>query len=308
MARRSSDAVTDETVTDETVAEIDSAEPTDVAEVEAVDNGETEVEATEPDEVIDLSGLWAALDAVLAGDISQPSEIDYKAVSDVYATLSRKGKAAATRELSARSSALLEDGEFDKARVVLLAGKAVKASKPKSEGGTRASRTPADPTASLVEKLAAFQLAYAAVFEALPEGVDTEAIQEKVTATVNDSAREEIRALREWSDADPEERGEAPTVSAAVALAGKFAFRQTRRPYGARHNVGEHITQVFADKPVGTELTDTQIAAEKSAEYGDDTCSTSAVSARIGSNKPLGEGLEVIVGDNGKATGVRKTA
>lgn len=265
--------------------------------------GETpSAETAEVEEVIDLSGIDAAVSAIFGtedapADISDPTALDYSGVVSAYGSMTRKGKAAATRHMDDKSKGLLENGDFDIARVWLLSNKATKADKPKGESKPR---TPADVTTPFVTKLAAFQLAYGALTANAPEGV-AEDWQAQVTALF-EAGSEQVEAVRVWMNADSAERGDAPEVSEAAALAAKIAFKATRKPYGARHDVGLHIAQVFAERESGTFLTDSQIAGEKSEEYGDSECSTSAVTARLKSvteqDKPLADGLSVETRDD----------
>jgi len=68
---------------------------------------------------------------------------------------------------------------------------------------------------------------------------------------------------------------------------------------------------VFADLPVGSFLTVTEISKADSDEYGDDHPTTGAVSARLfpKSGKPqLPEGIEEVIPEDGSARGARKVA
>lgn len=264
---------------------------------EAVNTGDAtaQPEKSEVEEVIDLSQVNAALDAILASDYSDPSTVNFDAVITAYQNLSRKGKAAATREMGDKSTELLEAGDFAKARIYLLANKATKATPSKSS----APKTPADQTRSVVERLAGFQLSYATLMENLPEGVATEGLKEKVQ-TAYEAGLEEIKNYLAWENSEAEDKSDAPELSGAAELALKISFKATRKPYGKRHDVTAHIEQIFADKAVGTFLTATQISKEKSEEYGDDEATASAITARLKSDKPLPSGLTATERDGTK--------
>lgn len=327
MANRSKTPVTPETGeatnpegTKEMTSVID-APATDSEEVEVPDNDtENTDEVTAEDEIeeiVDFSELSKAV-AELIASVPKPlatgegamEGIDFTPVVTAYQALSRKSKGAATRELGELSRKALESDDFDNARLYLAAERATKSAKPKS---TRAPRVPADVTTPVVDRLAAFQLAFGALKEFLPEGVEQD--EEKLTERVRevyDAGQEEIRKLIEWNNSEAEDKGEEPIVSEAVALAYKFAFRgklkaktkadgtnPTPRNYPAvRHDVGNHIAQVFADKPSGHYMSAKDIATHESAEYGTDRPALQAVVARFKGKKPLAEGLTVVKRDD----------
>ena len=296
MARKSSTAVVDApegTEAPEVDSEVSTAtEAVEPTEAEVSTDADAETEGEDEDEEIDLSALNAVLSEILAGDISDPEQVDFAPVVTAYNALSRKGKSQATREMRERSQGLLEDGDFDQARTLLLAGKATKAAKPKGE--TRP-RTPADITTPVVEKLVTFQLAYGAVAGNLPDGIAAD-WQDRVKALF-EAAQGEVETYRAWLTADAETRGEAPEVSVPAMQAARLAFKSTRKPYGPRHDVGKHIEQVMAAQESGAFLSEAELGSAKSEEYGDESCSTSAVTARLNSDKPLAEGLSVIERD-----------
>lgn len=286
MARRSTAAVTDAAAKTPKASSKNKKEDTVTAvaepETAAVDEATTETEVDEV-EAVDTSAVKAALDQILAGDLSDPTKIDFSPVVAAYAGLNRKSKSAATREMNDESKAKVFEGAYDVARVILLAEKATKV-KPAS---TRAARTPADPTADAVEKLAAFQLAFGALSTTLPEGV-AEDWRERVES-VFESGQAEVKALVEWMHADEESRGVAPEVSPASLRAVKIAFGN---PFGKR-DVGKHIAQVFESAESGTFMTVAQVASSHSAEYGNGPCTIAAVNARLDGKRALPEGLSI---------------
>lgn len=286
--------VVDEAQTDETAA-------AEVVEQATGENAEAEAEATESAEKAepDISAVTAALDSILAGDISDLENIDFKPVTDAYATLDRAGKAAATRHMSALSPELLESGDFDKARVVLLANKATKAEKPKAE---KKPRTPVDPTQAFVDRLASFQIAYALFAAGKPEGVADD-FQEKVQAAF-EANYEQASALAAYMANTDENKGDAPDASEVATYAVRIAVKPVRKPYGPRHDAGKHIEQVFAELPSGTFLTAGEIAGKPSEEYGEKGATQSAIAARFKGKAPLAEGLSIVTRDG--ETGVLK--
>jgi len=136
----------------------------------------------------------------------------------------------------------------------------------------------ADPTVELVNRIAAFQIASAQ----LSEG--QEALADRIASAV----------------ASPDEK-----VQAAVSkLLEVRAARKPRAPGGTRHNVGNHITQVFANVASGEFLDYKAIGEASSEEYGGPS-TPSAVKAKLDSGKFVSDGL-VVETVNDKI-GVRKS-
>lgn len=269
----------------ETEPVVDSATE---AEVESALNGEGTEEVVEdenPNEVVDLSGLWDAVTATtLTADEEDNDTTDYKPVVDAYTALTRKGKAAATREFKDRMTTALDDGDFDLARKYHLTERATKENKAKSD---RAPRTPADPTADFVNALASFQIAYSIRKNSIPDNI-AEDWEIQLADQVNGSG-ESVAALLAYNDADPETRGEAPEVSEAVAKAVRLAGSNPRRTYGTRHNVGKHIDQVMTAYNAGEWLSIADLSAATSEEYGEDSASIAAITAKLKSGNYVSE-------------------
>jgi hypothetical protein len=277
MARRGTATAVAEK--EEAVTKVTDAPAEEVTEAETVDTETAEEEA----EVINLTDFWAAVDSVTTSvDEDGNDTTDYSGVTAVYAELSRKGKAAATREMSAKMQEEIEDGNFERAQLLLKINKNKAGEKPKGE---RKPRTPVDPTEEFVSRMAAFQLAHSILRDEAPEGI-SEDWADKVKALRDDASTvAQIAAYREWNASADENKGDAPEVHPAVELAFKLASGRVRKPYGARHNVANHIEQVFAELESGTFLTANEIAAKPSSEYGEDGATAAAVLAKLKSGK-----------------------
>lgn len=206
-------------------------------------------------EVVDLTGFWAAIEAL---DSEAPVYDDVKAA---YDALSRKGKMQATAGVRSKIMSAVENDEFETARSLSKVKKYFASLTPS------ASTEAADPTVELVNRIAAFQLAIAQ----LSEG--QEALAERIAAAV----------------ATPDEKVQA----AVTKLLEVRAARKPREPGGTRHNVGNHITQVFANVASGEFLDYKAIGEATSAEYDGNSSTPSAVKAKLDSGKFQSEGLSV---------------
>lgn len=73
--------------------------------------------------------------------------------------------------------------------------------------------------------------------------------------------------------------GEVKYESSDSSLVSKF--ESVRPASTVRRSVGAHLAEVFADLPVGTQLTNTEAANTRSTVYGDDKPSAGAVAAHV---------------------------
>ncbi len=246
--------------------EVAVTEPT---EPQAVDDGREDVSGTtvEPEaETVDLTGFWAAIDAL---DKENPV---YDGVKAEYDKLSRKGKMQASTGVRTKIMNAAENDDFETARLYSKVKKYFASLAPSTTAEA------ADPTVELVNRIAALRI----VSAQLSEG--QEALEERITAAV----------------ANPDEK-----VQAAVAkLLEVRAARKPREPGGTRHNVGNHITQVFANVASGEFLDYKAIGEASSEEYGGPS-TPSAVKAKLDSGKFVSDGL-VVETVNDKI-GVRKS-
>ena len=96
-----------------------------------------------------------------------------------------------------------------------------------------------------------------------------------------------------WVNDQSEDKGDEPEVSALAKNAVKLSLGKSAKAgskatsgggvayVGERRNIATHIAEAFADEPVGTFLTVSEIRKFKSNEYGDNPPSAGAISARL---------------------------
>ena len=171
-------------------------------------------------------------------------------------------------------------------------------------------KAPVDPTEAFVASITALYLA--PNFVEVPEGVAAD------WATRVDNKAAELRdaegttAYLAWVNGDTspvseedatEKRGPEPEVDPiikqAVAISRGKGVGRTTRPRkasgasgtpraahtGPKRDVGKHIAEAFADKPVGTWMSIGDITKFESVEYGGPAVSQGAVSARVYAEK-----------------------
>lgn len=239
----------------------------------------------------DLTAFQTAVDQAIenrdmaTGDIP---EADSEAVVKAYRDLDGlKAKNAAKKVLTEGVKDGMNQLKIDLARGYAKLGEAVQSA---GSARTAAEKPPADPTEAFVQHVAALNLAYGLVTSNVPEGVgdDWEARSDKLT----EESREGAAAYLAWFTADSESRGDepeaSPVVKAAVKLSQGKSARVARSAAGGgstysgpRRDIGKHIAEAFADKESGTFMTIAEIKSFKSTEYGDDTPSPGAISARL---------------------------
>lgn len=182
-------------------------------------------------------------------------------------------------------------------------------------GGSSATKAPADPGLAFVQRAAAVSLAYGLVLADKPEieGRDLDAEVQAMVTELN----EQVQAFKAWSESTAEDKGDAPDVKPVVRQAFKLASGKASGRTGGgstggpRRDTAKHILSAFADKPVGTFMTIAEIAKHKSEEYGDDSPSQGAISARLFPSTTI-EGVEPVEKDAGpegkNPKGARKVA
>lgn len=184
--------------------------------------------------------------------------------------------------------------------------------------GTNKHREPADPKLAYVNRLASFQLAAGILENKTPEGVTYAEANEQATELAT-SLAEQVASYGDWlalEVPEGEEKPDAPEVSPIVRAAFKLSTGKASGGgrvsggSGVRRDIGKHIAAAFADVEPGGFLSVAEIAKHKSEEYGDDTPSQGAVSARLfpSSGKCSVEGIEPVPAANGKPRGARKAA
>lgn len=181
-------------------------------------------------------------------------------------------------------------------------------------GGEKA---PADPTAAFVNKVAAHRLALGLVESNVPEGVDSDKAAAQAEELVT-SLKEQVEQYQAWATSTDEDKGDAPEVSPVVRTAFKLSAGKASGGgrvsggSGVRRDIAKHIQSAFADVEPGGFLTIAEIANHKSEEYGDDSPSQGAISARIfpQSGKCTVPGVEQVTAEDSpkKVRGARKVA
>jgi len=247
--------------------EVDTATASDeaaLADSEVEDIAGTPVEAEA--ETVDLTGFWSAIDAL---DKETP---DYSTVKAEYDVLSRKGKMQASTGIRTKLMAEVENDNYEAARSLSKVKKYFASLTPSTSTET------ADPTVELVNRIAALRI----VSAQLSEGQD--ALEERIVAAVT----------------SPDEKVQA----AVTKLLEIRAARKPREPGSVRHNVGNHIVQVFANVASGEFLDYKAIGEATSDEYDGKTSTPSAVKAKLESGKFAEDGLSVET--VGGKVGIRK--
>lgn len=239
------------------VDEVDAPEAT-VPEPSAPEADDSEREdvsgqpVTEAPEIINLNGFWEAVGSI------NPDEPNYDGVKAEYDKLSKGGKQKATREISARVMQSVENGDS------VTALKLAKTKRFFSELKPASSATPADPTVELVNRIAALRLANTQL--------STEELEERVNGAV-EAPNEIVQAL-------------------VTKLVEVRAGRKPRVEGGKRHNVKNHIEQVFAGQESGTWLDTKAISEANSEEYGG-PANLPSVETNLKSGKFSAQGLTV---------------
>lgn len=300
------------TVTDESTTEA----ATSAAE-STTESTETAAPAAEkaPEAPIDLSGFIAKVDEAVAGrdevsgDVAEglitAAQAEYRTLDGV------KAKNAAKKLVEERMREAMNQRDISSARAYMLVSDNLTA----GASGSKADKTPADPTEAFVQRLATLRLAATLVTPG--EGVAEDAVS-KVEALVTESS-EAAATYAAWLANEAEDKGDEPEVSAVVKAAVKLAQGKAAKVGGStrtggtftgeRRDIGKHIAEAFADQPVGTFLTVAEIRKFKSTEYGDNPPSAGAISARLfpTSGKCTVEGVEP--GQNEKSNkGAKKVA
>jgi hypothetical protein len=295
MARRGTSAVAEQPEVEETTEGI--TEPTTEAPTE------TKAEEVE----IDLTAFNEAVEAASQEADTSTGEVPPVAIEQVNKAyrelpgLKAKNKARASLEASMMKA--VENKDLTGARVFVDLKNGLSA----GGGGSSTPKAPADPTQAFVQKVVALRLASQLTEGNVPEGVSED--WSTKADELHNSLDEDVEKLSGWDG-----EGDAPEVSPVVRQAFKLAAGKAsgggRVPGGPRRDVEKHIQQVFADLPVGTFMTMTEISKARSTEYGDDRPSSGAVSSRLlpKGKEPYDNGGIRGTGGNGKARGAEKYA
>lgn len=285
-AEATAEAPTQEDAVTTATAEAPAETPTDQAPVE----GDTSTEAKAEEKPIDLTAFNAAVAAAVAEADTTTGEVPTEQlakVTEAYRALDgAKAKNAAKKTVNDGMKDAMASGSLPRARAHMMIGEDALV----AGGGSKSASTPADPTEAFVQRVAGLSLAYNLATSNVPEGVN-EDWNERVNTLVAESI-ESARAHLAWTTGDEESRGEEPEASAFVKAAVKLSVGKaarvggggggTRAPFtGERGDIGKHIAEAFADKPVGTFLKIADIRNFKSSEYEAGKASAGAISARL---------------------------
>jgi hypothetical protein len=270
------------TSTDEVVEAV--TETTETPETEAVSTA-TETAPAADKEPVDLTAFTAVVDqAVSTADTStgEVPEAGKSQVTAAYRELDAAGKRAAKSLISDKMREFVLASDIAKARSYMTLNDSLSAGATK----TATPKAPADPIGSYVDRAAVLRLAYAAM--PTPDGIDSSA-NDRIQSVIKDND-EAVKSYVSWLTSDAEDKGEAPEASALVVAAAKLAVGKSskaasggsRAPFeGTRRNIAKHIEEAFANEAVGTFLKIAEIKNFKSSEYGDDSPSAGAISARL---------------------------
>jgi hypothetical protein len=316
MARRSTtkntDPTTKEAVVTDTATEAapEVAEDTTATPPEAP--AETPAEAPKTEDAIDLTAFEAAVAEAIENKDESTGEVAVKFVEGVnkaYRDLDGvKAKNAAKKVLVEGMTVNMKSNDMLTARAFLSLQENLSAATPSAHK----ERTPVDPTGAYVDRQVTLDLARQLIV--VPEGIDGAAAAAQATEKYSELYQPAVDYLA-WLQNEAEDKGDEPEVDSIVKAAAKLALGKAARPGGKaaasrtstgagydgpRRSVVNHIVSAFADQPSGTFLTVNEIRKHKSEEYGEDSPSAGAVSARL---KPksgkvaLPEGLTVSTQD-----------
>lgn len=275
MARRNNKS-------DEQNVPTNEAEP-QTAEATEPQTAEVTEPQTAPEPEVDLTDFISAAQAAVSeadGSTGSVPEAEVAKVNDAYRALD--GLKAKNKARSWIEEQMIE--AINDAKNIQLARSFVELKNGLSAGSSsRAERTPADPTAAFVQRVAAVQLAAQLVSQKVPEGVSEDWSQQ--VAALMDEVAPQVEEYRKYVESDDED-AEQPDVSPVVRQAFKFAAGKASGTRvvsysGPRRDTEKHIVQVFENLEPGTFLTVNEIAKAKSTEYGDDNPSSGAVSQRL---------------------------
>jgi len=309
---------TDEVTTGDSTGGESSGEGTDAA-AKPADQGKSDKPAEEP---IDLTAFQkVASDAVaerdeatgeLAAAVVERVRVSYRELPHI------KAKNAAKKWLADQVENGMNAMDLPIARAwMTLKNEMTTAA---SGGGSKEPKAPVDPTEAYVNSLATLELAFALLQESVPEGVEAEAARDREAALVAE-LEESLPVYRDWLVSTAEDKGDEPKVSDVVKAAVNLALGKRAKVVGRvksaggggsthdgpRRDIGKHIQEAFADKEPGTFMTVAEIKKFKSSEYGDDSPSAGAISARLfpASGRSTVEGVESV---SDPKKGARKAA
>ena len=289
MARRPSKNSNSDTATTEVPKE--DTVSTTAPEAPASTDTKQNTENAEPE--VDLSAFEAAVQAAVTDTEARDAstgDLPSSLIDPVNVEFRKLDGAKAKNKARAHLNGLMKETmnklDMPLARSYMILSENLSA----GSSGTKSEKTPADPTEAFVQRVVGLQLALELAKGNVPEGVDA-----NWTAKANEvygEAQPKALAYAEWAAADEETRGEEPEVNAVVRSAVKLAQGKAAKVGGSvrsgggagdgvRRDIGKHIASAFADVPSGTFLTIAEIKKHRSEEYGDNSPSAGAISARL---------------------------
>ena len=271
--------VTDEVTEDNTEAADEATEDTD-------ESSDSEDKKEKDEKVVDLTAFKdAAVVAVDGSDESTGSisvaELE-KVLTEYRALDGIKPKNKAKGWLNEQMKEAMNESNIQRARAFLQLHEGMTAgAKPAAE------RVPADPTEAFVQRSTVLKLAQSLLTPG--EGVSED--WEEKADKLFDELKADADRLLEWTNDQSEDKGEEPEVNSLARNAVKLSLGKSAKTgksnsggtgyTGERRDIGKHITEAFADQPVGTFLTVAEIRKFQSTEYGTDLPSAGAISARL---------------------------
>lgn len=269
---------------DQATAEATNAEGTEPT------NTSDNTENTEPkgEEAVNLTAFQEAANAVVAKRDSSTGEV---AVADIEPANTAYRDLDGIKAKNAAKSWLDEQMKESLVKLDAQLARAYSMIKDNLSAGAKATthREPVDPTQAYVNRLAAFSLAYGLITNNPPEGVEVEKAQAQAQELAG-SLGDQVKSYQEWLETEVpegEDKPDAPEVSAVVRTAFKLSTGKASGGgrvsggSGVRRDIGKHIASAFANVESGGFLTIAEISNFKSEEYGEDSPSQGAVSARL---------------------------
>jgi hypothetical protein len=325
MARRGNKQSTNQTEgtqpeaptgTQEGTVSTTTAEAPASTETPAPAEGNTEA-AKAPEAPIDLTQFQSVANAAVAEADTATGSIPEGELSKVVAEYRGldgvKAKNKAKTWLNDQMKEAMNGDDIAKARAFLQLHESMTAGSSGKSGGEK---VPADPTEAFVQQYGTLRLALGLLTPG--EGVD-EAWADKAKELVESSTAQAQEYLA-WVRNDAEDKGDEPEVSAVVKNAVKLATGKAAKAggrsgggstfTGERRDIAKHIESAFEGKEVGTFMLIAEIRNHQSEEYGTDSPSAGAISARLfpASGKVnLPKGIEPATNDKGNK-GARKVA
>lgn len=273
--------------------------PTEESNVSTTTDAPVEAQTETPAEAeADLTAFNAALASAVEQRDETTGTLPEAAIPPVVAEYRKlngaKAKNAARKVVDEAMKSAMTDSDLPLARANLEISTHLTAG-PVGGGQAREPKAPVDPTQAFVELVSGLVLAAQLAQATVPEGV-----AETWTDGVNENVRtgaDQATAYRAWLESDAEDKGDEPETPAFVKAAVKLALGKSAKVgaakkassgggggstyEGERRDVAKHIESAFADVASGTFLTVAEIRKHESDEYGKDSPSAGAISARL---------------------------